>query len=66
MCENNTILAEPSTIMISNTRIQKTSPDGYRLGKRKNGEYVLQGAFFWQEENKCGHDWRDLETIPLP
>ncbi len=47
-------------------RTEKTTPDLYRLGRRSNGEIVLQGAFFWQEGNTSGHNWRDLETVQLP
>ena len=47
-------------------RIEHGSPVAYRLGQRANGEYVLQGCFYWREEGKGGIEWKDLETIKLP
>jgi hypothetical protein len=47
------------------TRVEKTSPDAYRLGKKSNGEYVLLGAFFWSEGKNYGHEWKGLETVEL-
>jgi len=43
-------------------RTEKSTPDVYRLIKRGE-EYVLQGAFFWQEGYDYGHNWRDIPTI---
>jgi len=43
-------------------RTEKITPDAYRL-IRRGEEYVLQGAFFWQEGCDYGHNWRDIPTI---
>lgn len=73
MCENTekttkTVLdgREITEYSMESFRMEKTTPDLYRLGKRSNGEIVLQGAFFWQEGNNSGLNWRDLETVQLP
>ena len=43
-------------------RSEKCAPDAYRLIKR-GVEYILQGAYFWQEGYDYGHNWRDIPTI---
>ena len=45
-----------------NGRIENITPVAYRL-RKKNGELVLQGAYFWQQGKDCGHDWRDIPTV---
>jgi len=66
MCEKEDILAKKclaksdSGKTIVPSRIEHSTPSAYRLGQRANGEYVLQGYFFWQDE------WKDMETIKLP
>jgi hypothetical protein len=49
------------------TIIEDLTPKQYRLVKRYiEGdffEYVLQGNFFWRNEQGGGNEWRDLETI---
>jgi hypothetical protein len=44
---------------------QSTVPSSYRLGRYRNGEYVLQGGFVWQSTDATGIEWRDLETLSL-
>lgn len=54
--------------MLSSTgpaRIEKMTPDGYRLARKPSGEVVLQGAYMWQQGREYGHDWRDIQTVDL-
>ena len=44
-------------------RTEKLSPDLYRLARKRNGEIILQGAYFWQEGNEYGHEWREIPMI---
>ena len=46
-------------------RTERTAPDAYRLGKKPNGELVLQGAYMWEEGNKYGHEWREIPTVDI-
>ena len=43
--------------------IRDQAPRQYRLCKKKNGDLVLQGAFYWSKGIEGGHDWEDLETV---
>lgn len=43
---------------------QSLYPVCYRLGVR-NGTYVLQGMFTWQQGDIGGQEWRDIPTIVL-
>lgn len=46
-------------------RVEKTTPDAYRLAKKPDGTVVLQGAYMWQEGRNYGHEWRDIPTVEL-
>ena len=43
-------------------RIVHSLPKQYRLMKKKSGELVLQGAFYWEQGTDSGFDWRDIPT----
>lgn len=60
-------LTGPFTMAITApTRIEKTTPDAYRLVKKPDGTVVLQGAYMWHEGwNNYGHEWRDIPTVEL-
>ena len=50
---------------------ESASPSGYRLAMRKDGTYVLQGAFVaFSIERKDSSlttvEWRDIPTVQLP
>ena len=50
---------------ISAVKTEEGQPRYYRLGRR-NGELVLQGAFYWQRGfRESGHEWRDIPIIDL-
>jgi len=54
------------TTMFLPGRIEKLTPDAYRLAKKPDGTLILQGAYFWQEgKTYYGHDWRDIPTVDL-
>lgn len=64
-------MSEPSSMyaiknaQIVAARIEERAPRAYRLGRR-NGELVLQGAFFWSQGwNEGGHEWRDIPIVDL-
>jgi hypothetical protein len=40
-----------------------SAPIEYRLRKKSDGTYVLQGAFEWWQGALSGIEWRDLETV---
>ena len=46
-------------------RVEKGTPDGYRLARKPNGDLVLQGAYIWQQGRDYGHEWRDIPTVEL-
>lgn len=46
-------------------RVEKLSPDGYRLARKPNGELILQGAYMWQQGRDYGHEWCDIPTVDL-
>lgn len=52
-----------STSNVCAARTVSLSPAGYRLKKLTSGEYILQGAFRWEEGHNSGVEWRDIETI---
>lgn len=52
-----------SGFAITAYRTEKTSPEEYRLARKVDGTLVLQGAFFWQEHDRCGYEWRDIPTV---
>ena len=67
MAEKDTIVPSIRNlpwIETGTVRIGKTIPDVYRLARKPDGELVLQGAYFWQEGNINGHEWRDIPTVP--
>ena len=39
------------------------TPDSYRIKKLRNGEYILEGAYFWQKGSTYGHEWKPIPTI---
>ena len=43
-------------------RIESGTPTGYKLKKKKNGDYVLMGVFQWSEGFCGGFEWRELPT----
>lgn len=43
-------------------RIESSSPSGYKLKRRANGEYVLMGAYQWSNGCSGGFEWREIET----
>lgn len=50
-------IIEPATI-------KDQFPRMYRLCKKKDGDLVLQGAFYWQKGwELSGYEWEELETI---
>lgn len=53
---------------LADIETRTNEPVKYRLGRRPNGELVLQGAYYWQNITKGtnGLDWEDLPTIDLP
>lgn len=53
-----------AAITISASKIEDAQPSIYRLGRR-NGELVLQGAFFWSCGIESGHEWRDIPIVDL-
>lgn len=64
------------TVKLGPHRIVDSKPSDYRLGTR-DGVYVLQGFFGWEEcpmsetadrirERIRGGEWRDLPTVELP
>ena len=46
----------------SQSRIMETVPRKYRLIKKKSGETILQGAFYWWEDKDGGFEWLDIPT----
>lgn len=44
------------------TRVESQRPVAYRM-VRRGQEYVLQGAFLWQQGTSGGTEWRDIPTI---
>lgn len=46
-------------------RTQSPVPTNYRLARRPNGELILQGAYFWQQGQDYGHEWRNIPTVEL-
>ena len=54
-----------SVSCITAARIENTSPSEYRLAKKTDGILVLQGAYYWQEGNDSGYEWRDIPTVEL-
>lgn len=64
MPEPSSIYSIKSTQLVA-VRIEEQTPRAYRLGRR-NGELVLQGAFFWSQGwEKGGHEWRDIPIVGL-
>ena len=52
-------------VAIGAAKTEEGHPRYYRLGRR-NGELVLQGAFYWQRGfRESGHEWRDIPIIDL-
>jgi hypothetical protein len=49
-------------VIASSCRVESLDPASYRLLKKKSGELVLQGAYFWQDGSNHGYEWRDIET----
>lgn len=50
---------------IGAAKTEEGHPRHYRLGRR-NGELVLQGAFYWQRGFRdSGHEWRDIPIVDL-
>jgi hypothetical protein len=47
----------------SPARLEKAKPDDYRLKRMKDGELILQAAYFWQQGSEYGHTWKDLVTV---
>ena len=46
-------------------KIEEERPRHYRLGRR-NGELVLQGAFYWGRGSmESGYEWRDIPIVDL-
>lgn len=48
---------------IEEVQIINSNPDSYRIKKLRNGEYVLEGAYFWQKGSAYGHEWKPIPTI---
>lgn len=65
---DNTLIVETElsgTAPIVAAKTEEGHPRHYRLGRR-NGELVLQGAFYWQRGfRESGHEWRDIPIIDL-
>ena len=47
------------------TRAESSTATRYRLGRKPDGELVLQGWYFWYEGAKTGYEWRDIETVSV-
>lgn len=48
---------------ITAAKTEELAPRHYRLMKKKSGELVLQGAFYWHQGwDKAGFEWRDIHT----
>jgi len=65
------MITNPSTTVAINpldlapARIESSTPSKYRLGRKPDGELVLQGAYFWQQGTIAGYEWRDIETVEV-
>lgn len=50
---------------ISAVKTEEGHPRHYRLSRR-NGELVLQGAFYWRRGHmESGYEWRDIPIVDL-
>ena len=65
---DNTLIVETEllgTASIVAAKTEEGQPRHYRLGRR-NGELVLQGAFYWRLGcRESGYEWRDIPIIDL-
>lgn len=65
---DNTLIVETEllgTTAIVAAKTEEVYPRHYRLGRR-NGDLVLQGAFYWQRGwGLSGHEWRDIPIVDL-
>jgi len=50
---------------IGPARIESTTATRYRLGRKQDGELVLQGMYFWHQGRTTGYVWRDIETVEV-
>ena len=46
-------------------RTESSTPTQYKLGRKPDGELVLQGLYFWHQGKLTGYIWRDIETVEL-
>ena len=53
-------------ILVGPARIEHGSPAEYRLAKKPDGTLTLQGAYYWEQGDDYGHEWRDIETVEIP
>ncbi len=49
-------------LQVSPARVEENVPSSFKLLKKKNGEYVLMGAFKWWQGLEGGIKWKELPT----
>lgn len=48
---------------VTAARTEHHAPAAYRLLQKKDGTLVLQGAYYWNQGARYGHEWRDIPTV---
>jgi len=69
---NGDILSDPSKFVMSTLQLdditcESSVPASFRLGKKPNGEVILQGSYTWQNLSKGigGIKWREVPMVML-